>query len=53
MLVCAGPKIGDDANDTGFMRLENVRVPLENMMAKYQEVTPEGKVPSIFKLSPL
>ena len=29
-----GPKLGDGANDTGFMRLENIRVPREHMLAK-------------------
>uniref|UniRef100_A0A6B2L0L2 Acyl-coenzyme A oxidase n=1 Tax=Arcella intermedia TaxID=1963864 RepID=A0A6B2L0L2_9EUKA len=38
-----GPKMGDHANDTGFLRLENVRIPREMMLAKNQEVTPEGK----------
>lgn len=37
-----GPKLGDHANDTGYMRLDNVRVPREFMLAKYQHVTPEG-----------
>jgi acyl-CoA oxidase len=38
-----GPKLGDAGNDTGFMRLDNVRIPREHMLAKYQQVTPEGK----------
>eukprot|EP00026_Physarum_polycephalum_P003922 Phypoly_transcript_03939.p1 GENE.Phypoly_transcript_03939~~Phypoly_transcript_03939.p1 ORF type:complete len:698 (+),score=115.87 Phypoly_transcript_03939:174-2267(+) len=38
-----GPKLGDHANDTGYMRLDNVRIPLEYMLNKYQQVTPEGK----------
>jgi acyl-CoA oxidase len=37
-----GPKLGDGANDTGFMRLTNVRVPRERMLCKYQQVNPEG-----------
>eukprot|EP00298_Acanthocystis_sp_HF-20_P001728 c12163_g1_i1.p1 GENE.c12163_g1_i1~~c12163_g1_i1.p1 ORF type:complete len:696 (-),score=300.82 c12163_g1_i1:9-2096(-) len=38
-----GPKCGDHANDTGYMKFNNVRVPRENLFAKYQHVTPEGK----------
>jgi len=38
-----GPKLGDGANDTGFMRLDNVRIPLFNMLARHQQVTPEGE----------
>lgn len=37
-----GPKLGDNCNDTGFCRLENVRIPRENMLAKYSEVKPDG-----------
>eukprot|EP01083_Nonionella_stella_P291375 991488_1 len=38
-----GPKMGDDANDTGFMRLDNVRIPRDRMLSRFQHVTPEGK----------
>lgn len=38
-----GPKLGDNANDTGFCRLENVRIPREFMLSKYQEVSPDGQ----------
>eukprot|EP00004_Rigifila_ramosa_P015767 TRINITY_DN3684_c0_g1_i1.p1 TRINITY_DN3684_c0_g1~~TRINITY_DN3684_c0_g1_i1.p1 ORF type:complete len:761 (+),score=159.03 TRINITY_DN3684_c0_g1_i1:10-2292(+) len=38
-----GPKIGDAANDTAWMRLTDVRIPREHMLARWQEVTPEGK----------
>ena len=38
-----GNKLGDHANDTGFMRLTNVRIPRDRMLAKNQQVTPEGK----------
>jgi len=38
-----GPKLGDHANDTGFLRLDNFRIPRENMLDKNQQVTPEGK----------
>lgn len=38
-----GPKMGDHANDTGFMILDRVRIPRNFMFMKNQEVTPEGK----------
>ena len=38
-----GPKMGDHANDTGFLRLDNIRIPRENMLSRYQSVTPEGE----------
>eukprot|EP01012_Entosiphon_sulcatum_P053751 TRINITY_DN7403_c0_g1_i1.p2 TRINITY_DN7403_c0_g1~~TRINITY_DN7403_c0_g1_i1.p2 ORF type:complete len:641 (+),score=126.22 TRINITY_DN7403_c0_g1_i1:2482-4404(+) len=38
-----GPKLGDRALDTGYLRLKDVRIPRENMLAKFQEVTPDGK----------
>lgn len=38
-----GPKLGDNANDTGFMRINNVRIPREFMLSRYQQVTPDGK----------
>jgi acyl-CoA oxidase len=38
-----GPKLGDHANDTGFLRLDHVRVPREHMLARWQHVTPEGE----------
>uniref|UniRef100_A0A6A7GC50 Peroxisomal acyl-coenzyme A oxidase 1 isoform X1 n=1 Tax=Hirondellea gigas TaxID=1518452 RepID=A0A6A7GC50_9CRUS len=38
-----GPKLGDNANDTGFMRLENVRIPRDRMLSRYQQVSPDGK----------
>ena len=37
-----GVKLGDLANDTGYMRLRNVRIPRQHMLAKRQHVTPEG-----------
>lgn len=37
-----GNKIGDSANDTGFMVLNKVRIPREFMLAKYGHVTPDG-----------
>eukprot|EP01006_Ploeotia_vitrea_P019254 TRINITY_DN51420_c0_g1_i1.p1 TRINITY_DN51420_c0_g1~~TRINITY_DN51420_c0_g1_i1.p1 ORF type:complete len:701 (-),score=71.89 TRINITY_DN51420_c0_g1_i1:243-2324(-) len=38
-----GPKIGNNATETGYMRLNNVRIPRSWMLAKYQYVTPEGQ----------
>jgi len=38
-----GPKLGDGANDTGYMRMKDVRIPREFMLSRYQQVTPEGK----------
>eukprot|EP00301_Raphidiophrys_heterophryoidea_P026218 c8999_g1_i1.p1 GENE.c8999_g1_i1~~c8999_g1_i1.p1 ORF type:complete len:699 (+),score=214.77 c8999_g1_i1:63-2159(+) len=37
-----GPKCGDHANDTGYMRLRNVRVPRTSMLSKLQHVEPNG-----------
>jgi acyl-CoA oxidase len=47
-----GPKLGDHANDTGFLRLENVRIPREHMLSKYQHVTPDGKYVKDQKANP-
>jgi len=38
-----GPKLGDGANDTGFLRLDGVRIPREFMLSKFQHVTADGK----------
>lgn len=37
-----GTKIGDHGNDTGFMILDNVRVPREYMLNRFKNVTREG-----------
>jgi len=37
-----GTKVGDHANDTGYMILENVRVPREYMLNKFKTVSKEG-----------
>lgn len=34
-----GPKFGFDEVDNGFLKLENVRIPRENMLMKYAKVT--------------
>jgi len=38
-----GPKLGDHANDTGFLRLDHVRVPREHMLSRWQHVTADGE----------
>eukprot|EP01080_Neovahlkampfia_damariscottae_P010159 gene10159-2579_t len=38
-----GPKLGDGANDTGFLRLHNVRIPREMMFGRHSHVSKEGK----------
>ena len=35
--------MGDEANDTGYLILRNVRIPREFMLMNYSYVTPEGK----------
>ncbi|XP_073325714.1 peroxisomal acyl-coenzyme A oxidase 1 isoform X2 [Pagrus major] len=37
-----GPKFGFDEIDNGFLKLENVRIPRENMLMKYAKVEPDG-----------
>jgi acyl-CoA oxidase len=37
-----GPKLGDGANDTGFMILKDFRIPRTYLLARHQQVTPEG-----------
>lgn len=37
-----GPKFGYDANDNGFMKFDNVRIPRENMLMKHSRVEPDG-----------
>lgn len=38
-----GAKVGDNANDTGFLILNNLRIPREAMLCKYKKVSKEGK----------
>ena len=33
-----GPKLGIPAIDNGFLRLDNVRIPRENMLMRYAQV---------------
>ncbi|XP_069553267.1 peroxisomal acyl-coenzyme A oxidase 1 isoform X2 [Brachyistius frenatus] len=37
-----GPKFGFSEVDNGFLKLENVRIPRENMLMKYAKVAPDG-----------
>lgn len=47
-----GAKVGDNANDTGFLMLENVRIPRDNMLSKYKKVTREGKFEIVANTDP-
>ncbi|CAK0735983.1 hypothetical protein CVIRNUC_000672 [Coccomyxa viridis] len=38
-----GPKFGYNGVDNGFLSFNHVRVPHENMLARFAKVTPEGK----------
>jgi flavocytochrome c len=44
-----GNKMGDNSNDTGFLMLENVRIPRENMLRKYREITKDGRFVDVVK----
>uniref|UniRef100_A0A3B5ADB2 Acyl-coenzyme A oxidase n=2 Tax=Stegastes partitus TaxID=144197 RepID=A0A3B5ADB2_9TELE len=37
-----GPKFGFHEVDNGYLKLENVRIPRENMLMKYSKVEPDG-----------
>ncbi len=47
-----GNKVGDAANDTGFMILDNVRIPREYLLSKFHAVNPEGKYVTVLKADP-
>ena len=47
-----GNKIGDNSNDTGFLMLDNVRIPREHMLTKYRRITREGKFEDVVKADP-
>lgn len=38
-----GPKFGYNTKDNGYLRFQNVRVPRENMLAKYTKVNKNGE----------
>uniref|UniRef100_A0A671YGZ3 Acyl-coenzyme A oxidase n=1 Tax=Sparus aurata TaxID=8175 RepID=A0A671YGZ3_SPAAU len=48
-----GPKFGFDEIDNGYLKMENVRIPRENMLMKYAKVEPDGtyKKPPSAKLT--
>ncbi|KAJ8363566.1 hypothetical protein SKAU_G00123970 [Synaphobranchus kaupii] len=37
-----GPKFGYDEVDNGYLKMENVRIPRDNMLMKYAKVEPDG-----------
>lgn len=37
-----GPKFGFNAVDNGFLKMDNVRIPRDNMLMKYAKVEPDG-----------
>ncbi|XP_053456297.1 peroxisomal acyl-coenzyme A oxidase 2 isoform X2 [Nycticebus coucang] len=37
-----GPKMNFDQTDNGFLRLDHVRVPRENMLSRFTQVLPDG-----------
>jgi len=41
-LGITGKKIGDNANDTGYCILKNVRIPREYMLCAHNKVAPDG-----------
>ncbi len=47
-----GYKLGDSNNDTGFLMLNNVRIPREFMLSKYNAVTTDGKLIEVEKTDP-
>ena len=45
-----GAKIGLNGVDNGFLTLNNVRIPRENLLNKVGDVSPEGKYITSFKV---
>lgn len=45
----AGPKIGNDNIDNGFIGFKNYRIPLESLLDKYSQVSQEGVFSTIIK----
>ena len=39
-----GPKLGYNFKDNGFLGFENVRIPRENILSRFVEVSKDGKV---------
>ena len=48
-----GPKIGLNGVDNGFLTLNNVRIPRENLLNKTGDVTVEGDYVTPFKVNHL
>jgi len=46
-----GYKMGDNGNDTGYMILDNVRIPREYLLSKYHTITKDGKYIQVIKAS--
>ena len=38
-----GPKYGYNTKDNGFVRLNNIRIPRENMLMRYSKVSKAGE----------
>ncbi len=47
-----GNKVGDHGNDTGYMFLNDVRVPRDTMLMKYRKVTEDGQFQDVVKADP-
>lgn len=47
-----GPKFGFNEVDNGFLKMENVRIPLDNMLMKYAKVTGRSFIQSKLRVHP-
>nr|XP_060487407.1 peroxisomal acyl-coenzyme A oxidase 2 [Panthera onca]XP_060487408.1 peroxisomal acyl-coenzyme A oxidase 2 [Panthera onca]XP_060487409.1 peroxisomal acyl-coenzyme A oxidase 2 [Panthera onca] len=45
-----GPKMGFDYTDHGFLRLDHVRIPRDNMLSRFTQVLPDGTYLKLGKL---
>ncbi|XP_030162971.1 peroxisomal acyl-coenzyme A oxidase 2 isoform X2 [Lynx canadensis] len=45
-----GPKMGFDCTDHGFLRLDHVRIPRDNMLSRFAQVLPDGTYLELGKL---
>ncbi|VFV17557.1 peroxisomal acyl-coenzyme a oxidase 2 [Lynx pardinus] len=45
-----GPKMGFDCTDHGFLRLDHVRIPRDNMLSRFAQVLPDGTYLKLGKL---
>ena len=39
-----GPKISWNVKDNGYAIFHNIRIPRNNMLMRYSQITPEGKI---------